>query len=94
MSSSKSPTYLVTHRCTLSNPDNFGHDLISRVLFSFFFCRKGLDFEAVYACKVPSPYKPKITGPGDVSNFDKYKEQKVEWLGDGKDGFDDMFVGF
>jgi hypothetical protein len=55
---------------------------------------KGLDWDAIYACKVPSPYKAKVTGPGDVSNFDKYAEKAVEWLGDGKDGFDDMFVGF
>eukprot|EP00035_Acanthoeca_spectabilis_P035673 m.35802 g.35802 ORF g.35802 m.35802 type:complete len:409 (+) comp7483_c0_seq1:85-1311(+) len=55
---------------------------------------KGLDWDAIYACKKPSPYKPKIRGPGDVSNFDKYDEKPVKWEGSGKDAYGDMFIGF
>lgn len=33
---------------------------------------KGIDWEALYECKVPSPYVPKTSGEGDDSNFDRY----------------------
>ena len=48
----------------------------------------------IYAGKVKSPYKPKIKGQGDVSNFDEYEEQPVKWHGTGQDAFGDTFLGF
>jgi hypothetical protein len=55
---------------------------------------QGVNWDSMYACKVASPYRPKIKGPGDVSNFDKYDEKPVEWCGSGQDAYGDMFIGF
>ena len=32
---------------------------------------KGIDFDAMYELKLPSPYVPKTSGEGDDSNFDR-----------------------
>ncbi len=53
-----------------------------------------LDWDKLMAHTVPSPYVPKVDGPGDCSNFDTYPEEPVKWFGDGKDKFDDTFEGF
>eukprot|EP00036_Acanthoecidae_sp_10tr_P011626 CAMPEP_0182915928 /NCGR_PEP_ID=MMETSP0105_2-20130417/630_1 /TAXON_ID=81532 ORGANISM="Acanthoeca-like sp., Strain 10tr" /NCGR_SAMPLE_ID=MMETSP0105_2 /ASSEMBLY_ACC=CAM_ASM_000205 /LENGTH=414 /DNA_ID=CAMNT_0025052833 /DNA_START=64 /DNA_END=1308 /DNA_ORIENTATION=- len=55
---------------------------------------KGLDWEKLYSCALPSPYKPKIKGPGDCSNFDKYDERPVKWVEGKDDGYGDTFDGF
>lgn len=55
---------------------------------------KGLNWDAMREGKVKSPYKPKIKGQGDVSNFDEYDEQPVKWSGTGKDTYGDTFLGF
>lgn len=55
---------------------------------------KGLNWDALYAGKLSSPYKRKMKGPGDVSGFDEYDEQPVKWYGTGDDGFGDTFLGF
>ena len=41
-----------------------------------------------------SPYIVKAKGPGDVRSFDSYDEEKIEWRGDGSDGYKDMFIAF
>jgi protein kinase A len=55
---------------------------------------KGLNWDAIYAGKVKSPYKKVTKGQGDVSNFDQYEEQPVKWHGTGPDAFGDTFLGF
>eukprot|EP00126_Sphaerothecum_destruens_P002327 Sdes_comp15759_c0_seq1m4819 len=43
---------------------------------------KGVEWEAMYALKVVSPYIPKTSGAGDDSNFDRYDEEPIVWSGD------------
>jgi len=56
----------------------------------------GMDFEAMYRKAVPSPYVPKVSSPGDSSNFDKYPEEDVQWCDDPifTDPFADIFESF
>ncbi|KNC84839.1 AGC/PKA protein kinase [Sphaeroforma arctica JP610] len=56
---------------------------------------KGMDFAALYALHVTSPYIPKVGGDGDASNFDKYDEEPITWYGgDVKDPYADIFKDF
>ena len=55
---------------------------------------KGVDWDAMLAGTVPSPYKVKATHPGDCSNFDEYDKVTAKWHGNGDDGFNGMFEGF
>jgi hypothetical protein len=55
---------------------------------------KSINWVAMAAGKLPSPYKVTATHPGDCSNFDKYAKPTVTWHGAGKDGYGDMFAGF
>eukprot|EP00054_Salpingoeca_dolichothecata_P001381 m.18952 g.18952 ORF g.18952 m.18952 type:complete len:64 (+) comp12133_c0_seq2:1064-1255(+) len=61
------------------------------LLFSFFV---SINWDAMLEQKVPSPYVPKVKGPGDCSNFDTYPEEPIKWYGEGQDKFGDTFVGF
>lgn len=55
---------------------------------------KGLDWDAVAETKVPSPYIPKVKGPGDTDQFDRYPEEDIRWYGTGPDAFGDTFKSF
>lgn len=57
---------------------------------------KEINFEAMYLKSVPSPYVPKVSGPGDASNFDTYPEEDVQWCDDPAftDPFADVFENF
>lgn len=56
----------------------------------------GIDFEQMYSKSIPSPYVPKVSGPGDASNFDKYPEEPTEWCDDPDfvDPFAEIFNNF
>lgn len=41
----------------------------------------GVDWDAVYACRVRAPYRPPVRGPRDTSNFDDYPESDTETAG-------------
>eukprot|EP00040_Diaphanoeca_grandis_P030588 m.180998 g.180998 ORF g.180998 m.180998 type:complete len:393 (+) comp32045_c0_seq2:318-1496(+) len=55
---------------------------------------KSLPWKAMYEGTARSPYDPKVSGPGDVKNFDEYDEKPVKWYGNKDDGFGDTFTGF
>jgi protein kinase A len=49
----------------LGNMRNGVKDIKTHVYF------KGIDWDALYDGKIPSPYVPKTNGEGDDSNFDR-----------------------
>lgn len=53
-----------------------------------------INWDKLLAQTAPSPYIPKVAGPGDCRNFDTYPEEPVRWHGEGTDRFGDTFVGF
>ena len=55
---------------------------------------KGINWDALLAGTAKSPFKPKVKGPGDCSNFDPYDEIEIKWYGSGPDRFGDTFAGF
>eukprot|EP00123_Amoebidium_parasiticum_P013498 comp21990_c1_seq1/m.31792 comp21990_c1_seq1/g.31792 ORF comp21990_c1_seq1/g.31792 comp21990_c1_seq1/m.31792 type:complete len:473 (-) comp21990_c1_seq1:231-1649(-) len=56
---------------------------------------KGMDFDALMALKLPSPYVPRVGSDGDDSNFDRYDEEKIEWAGDDvRDPYEEIFKNF
>lgn len=55
---------------------------------------KGVDWDDMYALRVPSPYVPKVSSEGDASNFDKYEEESISWCDDGVDPYEDIFKDF
>jgi len=53
---------------------------------------KGIDWTALYQCKIKAPYKPECSGPGDTHNFDKYPDsidqpEEVIYSNDEEDAF-------
>eukprot|EP01135_Chromosphaera_perkinsii_P011750 Nk52_evm1s2491 gene=Nk52_evmTU1s2491 len=40
----------------------------------------GVDWDLMEACKVKPPFLPRVSGPGDASNFDVYPEEQVQGL--------------
>ena len=64
-----------------------------------YFNMNSQEWARMYEQKDPSPlpswrYIPKVKGPGDCDQFDKYPEEQVKWYGDGQDKFGTQFVGF
>eukprot|EP01135_Chromosphaera_perkinsii_P007602 Nk52_evm58s914 gene=Nk52_evmTU58s914 len=43
---------------------------------------KTCSWDDLYHLRVNSPYVPKVNGPGDDSNFDRYDEEPIVWSGD------------
>ena len=43
---------------------------------------KNCMWEEMYKLQINSPYVPKVSGPGDDSNFDRYDEEPIVWSGD------------
>lgn len=54
----------------------------------------GIDWDRMYAQEYPSPFVPKVDGPGDARNFDVYAEEPVKWYGEGADKWGDTFADF
>ena len=53
-----------------------------------------IDWDKLLAQTLISPYIPKVTGPGDCSNFDVYPEEPVKWYGTDPDEYGDTFSFF
>jgi len=53
-----------------------------------------VDWEKLLAQTIVSPYIPKVTGPGDTSQFDVYPEEPVKWYGTEPDEYGDTFAFF
>jgi len=57
---------------------------------------KGIHWDRLLKEKVQSPFDPKIRGPGDSSNFERFPREDAkpdEW-NEGPDNYGDIFVGF
>jgi protein kinase A len=54
---------------------------------------KGYNWDALRNHTHPSPFKPKVSGPDDCSNFDQYPEEPIKWHGSKLDA-DDVFLNF
>ena len=55
---------------------------------------RGIDWAALIAGSVPSPYIPRVSGPDDDSNFDRYPEEPVKWVTSGTDKYAEQFKNF
>jgi hypothetical protein len=44
--------------------------------------------------KIPSPFVPKVSGPGDASNFNDYTDEPPTWDDHSPDEYSDSFRGF
>ena len=53
-----------------------------------------INWDSLLAQTIISPYIPKVTGPGDASNFDVYPEEAVTWYGTDADEYGDTFAFF
>merc|ERR1712138_37248 len=50
-----------------------------------------INWDALVAGAITSPYVPRVKGPSDDSNFEPYPEEPVKWVSSGTDKYAEQF---